>query len=136
MLPLAISGQSPREAGRRVRAALDKVGLRDREQSMPITLSGGEQQRLCIARAVVNRPTILVADEPTANLDAEAAIEIMQILRSFTQVGVTVVVATHDAALVERFAVRVVRLDHGRIVESRAMAHRSPHESLAQAPPS
>lgn len=117
--PLAVCGQPPREAARRVRAALDKVGLREREKSMPITLSGGEQQRLCIARAVVNRPLILLADEPTANLDADAAIDIMEIFRSFTQVGVTVLVATHDLALVERFATRVVRLDHGRVVELR-----------------
>jgi cell division transport system ATP-binding protein len=113
-----VCGQSPREGARRVRAALDKVGLRDRESAMPITLSGGEQQRLCIARAVVNRPSILIADEPKANLDVESAAEIMEIFRSFHQVGVTVLVATHDAALVERFATRVVRLDHGRIVQS------------------
>ncbi len=118
-LPLAVCGQPPREAARRVRAALDKVGLREREKSMPITLSGGEQQRLCIARAVVNRPSILLADEPTANLDAAAASDIMEIFRSFNQVGVTVLVATHDLALAERFATRVVRLDHGRVVELR-----------------
>jgi len=118
MFPLLVCGQSPREGARRVRAALDKVGLRDRESAMPITLSGGEQQRLCIARAVVNRPSILIADEPTANLDVESAAEIMEIFRSFHQVGVTVLVATHDAALVERFATRVVRLHHGRIVQS------------------
>jgi cell division transport system ATP-binding protein len=116
ILPLEICGEPPREAARRVRAALDKVGLREREKSMPIALSGGEQQRLCIARAVVNRPAILIADEPTANLDAIAAAEIMAIFRAFNQVGVTVLVATHDAALVERFATRIVRLDHGRIV--------------------
>jgi len=120
MLPLAVCGQPPREAARRVRAALDKVGLREREKSMPITLSGGEQQRLCVARAVVNRPSILIADEPTANLDAEAAIEIMEIFRSFNQVGVTVLIATHDAMLVERFANRIIRLDHGRIVAAHA----------------
>jgi cell division transport system ATP-binding protein len=116
LLPLAICGEPPREAARRARAALDKVGLRDRERAMPITLSGGEQQRLCIARAVVARPSLLVADEPTANLDSEAAAGVMEIFRSFNQVGVTVLVATHDAALVARFGSRVVRLDHGRIV--------------------
>ena len=116
LLPLAICGEPPREAARRARAALDKVGLRERERAMPITLSGGEQQRLCIARAVVARPSLLVADEPTANLDSEAAAEVMEIFRSFNQVGVTVLVATHDAALVERFGSHAVRLDHGRIV--------------------
>lgn len=122
MLPLSVCGESPREAARRVRAALDKVGLRDREKSMPVTLSGGEQQRLCIARAVVNRPSLLLADEPTANLDQDAAAEIMAIFRAFNQVGVTIVVATHDPHLVERFANRVVRLDHGRIVATAAAA--------------
>jgi cell division transport system ATP-binding protein len=115
MLPLAISGEPPREAARRVRAALDKVGLAGREKAMPVMLSGGEQQRLCIARAVVNRPGILLADEPTANLDSAAAAAVMEVFRAFNQVGVTVLVATHDAALVERFGTRAVRLDHGRV---------------------
>lgn len=119
MLPLAVCGEPPREAARRVRAALDKVGLLEREKSMPITLSGGEQQRLCIARAVVNRPSILIADEPTTNLDADAATAIMETFRAFNQVGVTVLVATHDAELAERFAHRVIRLDHGRVMMSR-----------------
>ncbi len=117
LLPLAIGGEPPREAARRARAALDKVGLHGRERAMPITLSGGEQQRLCIARAVVARPALLIADEPTANLDREAAASVMEIFRAFHQVGVTVLVATHDAALVERFGSRAVRLDHGRIVD-------------------
>ncbi|MET0680833.1 MAG: ATP-binding cassette domain-containing protein [Burkholderiales bacterium] len=116
MLPLAICGEPPREAARRVRAALDKVGLAGREKAMPVMLSGGEQQRLCIARAVVNRPGILLADEPTANLDSAAAGAVMEIFRAFNQVGVTVLVATHDAALVERFGTRAVRLDHGRVL--------------------
>lgn len=116
MLPLQICGEPPREAARRVRAALDKVGLAGREKAMPVMLSGGEQQRLCIARAVVNRPGILLADEPTANLDSTAAGEVMEIFRAFNQVGVTVLVATHDAALVERFGTRAVRLDHGRVL--------------------
>jgi cell division transport system ATP-binding protein len=115
MLPLQICGDPPREAVRRVRAALDKVGLAGREKAMPVMLSGGEQQRLCIARAVVNRPGILLADEPTANLDSGAAAEVMEIFRAFNQVGVTVLVATHDAALVERFGTRAIRLDHGRV---------------------
>jgi len=116
MLPLQICGEPPREAARRVRAALDKVGLAGREKALPVMLSGGEQQRLCIARAVVNRPGILLADEPTANLDRTAAAEVMEIFRAFNQVGVTVLLASHDAALVDRFGTRAVRLDHGRVL--------------------
>ncbi len=117
MLPLQICGEPPREAARRVRAALEKVGLAGREKALPVMLSGGEQQRLCIARAVVNRPGILLADEPTANLDSGAATEVMEIFRAFNQVGVTVLIATHDAGLVERFGTRAVRLDHGRVLD-------------------
>jgi cell division transport system ATP-binding protein len=116
MLPLAFSAHAPREAARRARAALDKVNLLGREKANPIQLSGGEQQRLAIARAVVNRPTILVADEPTANLDAESAIRILEIFVAFNQVGVTVLIATHDQTLVERYGKRVLRLEGGRIV--------------------
>jgi cell division transport system ATP-binding protein len=116
MLPLAFSAHAPREAARRARAALDKVNLLGREKANPIQLSGGEQQRLAIARAVVNRPAVLVADEPTANLDAESAIRILEIFVAFNQVGVTVLIATHDQALVERYGKRVLRLEGGRIV--------------------
>jgi cell division transport system ATP-binding protein len=115
MLPLAFSAYAPREAARRARAALDKVNLLGREKANPIQLSGGEQQRLAIARAVVNRPTVLVADEPTANLDAESAIRILEIFVAFNQVGVTVLIATHDQTLVERYGKRVLRLEGGRI---------------------
>jgi cell division transport system ATP-binding protein len=115
MLPLAFSGQAPREAARRVRAALDKVGLLARERANPIQLSGGEQQRLAIARAVVNRPSLLIADEPTANLDAESAARILEIFVAFHQVGVTVLLATHDLALVERYGTRRLHLESGRI---------------------
>jgi len=115
ILPLAFSGQAPREAARRARAALDKVGLLARERSNPIQLSGGEQQRIAIARAVVNRPGLLLADEPTANLDAESAARIIEIFVAFNQVGVTVLIATHDQALVERFGKRVLHLEGGRI---------------------
>ena len=115
MLPLAFSGQPPKEAARRVRAALDKVGLLERERANPIALSGGEQQRLAIARAVVNRPAVLVADEPTANLDAESAARILDIFVSFHQVGVTLLIATHDQALIERYGKRVLRLSDGRL---------------------
>ena len=115
MLPLAFSGQPPKEAARRVRAALDKVGLLERERANPIALSGGEQQRLAIARAVVNRPAVLVADEPTANLDAESAARILDIFVSFHQVGVTLLIATHDQALIERYGKRVLRLSDGKL---------------------
>jgi cell division transport system ATP-binding protein len=115
MLPLTFSGQAPREAARRARAALDKVGLLARERSNPIQLSGGEQQRVAIARAVVNRPALLLADEPTANLDAESAARVIEIFVAFNQVGVTVLIATHDQALVERFGGRILHLEGGRI---------------------
>jgi len=115
MLPLSFSGQRPREAARRARAALDKVGLLARERANPVQLSGGEQQRLAIARAVVNRPAILVADEPTANLDAQSAAHIIDIFVSFHQVGVTLLIATHDQALIERYGKRVLRLAEGRL---------------------
>jgi cell division transport system ATP-binding protein len=113
MLPLAFSDLGGREAARRARAALDKVGLAARERANPIQLSGGEQQRLAIARAVVNRPAVLIADEPTANLDAASAASILEIFAAFNQVGVTVLVATHDEALIQRFAKQVLRLAGG-----------------------
>ena len=114
-LPLAFSAQPPKEAARRARAALDKVGLLRRERANPIELSGGEQQRLAIARAVVNRPVLLVADEPTANLDAESAARILDIFVAFHQVGVTVLIATHDQGLVQRYRKRVLHLEGGKI---------------------
>jgi cell division transport system ATP-binding protein len=115
LLPLAFTGHAHKDAVRRARAALDKVGLLEREKANPVTLSGGEQQRLCIARAVVNRPAILLADEPTANLDSAYAMEIMEMFRSFNQVGVTVLIATHDETLVQRLNPRVLALAHGRL---------------------
>ncbi len=115
MLPLSFSTHAPREAARRARAALDKVGLLAREKANPVQLSGGEQQRLAIARAVVNRPAVLVADEPTANLDAESAARVLDIFVAFNQVGVTVLLATHDQALVERYGKRVLNLKAGRL---------------------
>jgi len=114
MLPLAFSGHAPREAARRARAALDKVGLLTRERANPVQLSGGEQQRLAIARAVVNRPALLVADEPTANLDADSAARILDIFVEFHRVGVTALIATHDHALVARYGGRTVQLEDGR----------------------
>ena len=116
LLPLAIVGAPHKEALRRARAALDKVGLLEREKAHPIALSGGEQQRLAIARAVVNRPAILLADEPTANLDADSAADILAIFRAFHQVGVTLVVATHDPQWMARFSPRVLRLERGQLV--------------------
>ena len=116
LLPLQIVGLARREAIRRAQAALDKVGLLTREKANPVTLSGGEQQRLAIARAVVNRPTILLADEPTGNLDAESAADILDIFASFNQVGVTVVMSTHDSHCIERYRPTVLHLDHGRLL--------------------
>jgi len=115
MLPLVVTGQPHREAARRAGAALDKVGLLARERAEPVTLSGGEQQRVCIARAIVNRPAILLADEPTASIDADYAREIMAMFGDFNQVGVTVLIATHDRALIESSGRRSLRLDHGRL---------------------
>jgi len=115
ILPLAFSGHPPREAARRARAALDKVGLLAREKSNPIQLSGGEQQRVAIARAVVNRPALLIGDEPTANLDAESAALILEVFVGFNQVGVTVLIATHDQGLIGRYGKRLLRLDGGKI---------------------
>ena len=116
-LPLTIAGADPRETARRVRAALDKVGLLDKENLNPIVLSGGEQQRVGIARAVVHKPHLLLADEPTGNLDPELSAEIMQLFREFNSVGVTVLVATHDISLVKEFGMREVVLNQGRVIQ-------------------
>jgi cell division transport system ATP-binding protein len=113
-LPLKITGFSRRDIARRVRAALDKVGLLQKEKAAPVTLSGGEQQRLCIARAVVHRPAILLADEPTGNLDADSARNIMALFHSFHQVGVTVVIATHNLDLSPNS--RVLTLKEGCLI--------------------
>lgn len=115
-LPLLIAGYSHRETGRRVRAALDRVGLLARERAMPVTLSGGEQQRVGIARAVVNKPRVLLADEPTGNLDPALSAEIMALFERFNQVGVTVVIASHDLALISRMQHRILTLRQGRLI--------------------
>ncbi len=115
-LPLIIGGYEHSEIGRRVRAALDKVGLLDREQALPVTLSGGEQQRVGIARAVVGKPAILLADEPTGNLDPALSAEIMRLFEEFNRVGVTVLIASHDLALISRMHHRIVTLREGRLV--------------------
>lgn len=114
-LPLIIAGYSHQEIGRRVRASLDKVGLLGKEKVYPITLSGGEQQRVGIARAVVNKPPLLLADEPTGNLDPELSKEIMGIFEDFNRVGVSVLIASHDHALIRSLHHRVLQLDHGRL---------------------
>ncbi|MFA6902097.1 MAG: cell division ATP-binding protein FtsE [Gallionellaceae bacterium] len=115
MLPLQIAGFDHRESAKRVRAALDKVGLLKREKAIPIALSGGEQQRLCIARAIVNRPSILLADEPTGNLDADSASAIMDIFKSFHQVGATLLISTHDENILREFKGRRLSLKQGEL---------------------
>ncbi|HSN19202.1 MAG TPA: ATP-binding cassette domain-containing protein [Usitatibacter sp.] len=119
-LPLRIGGFPRLESARRVRAALDKVGLLDREKAMPVALSGGEQQRLCIARAIVSRPMMLIADEPTGNLDADYARAIVDLFTSFHQVGVTVLLSTHDEASLGRLGCRRVALAAGALAEEGA----------------
>lgn len=120
-LPLVIDGMEPQEIGRRVRAALDKVGLLSKEKMTPIMLSGGEQQRVGIARAVVNKPPILLADEPTGNLDPQLSAEIMQLFRQFNAVGVTVLIASHDIDLISRMGMRMMELNQGGLSRSGVM---------------
>ena len=120
-LPLVIAGESHREIGRRVRASLDKVGLLSKERQLPIALSGGEQQRVGIARAVVSRPPILLADEPTGNLDPDLSRDIMQLFEQFNQVGVTVFIATHDLELVIAMPHRQIVLEAGRLAAEYAV---------------
>ena len=117
-LPLVVAGVTGREIGKRVRAALDQVGLLSYEQSRPLELSIGEQQRVGIARAVVSKPPILIADEPTGNLDPDLSLEVMTTFRRFCEVGVTVLVASHDLRLIQQFAARSIRLEGGRVLAS------------------
>jgi cell division transport system ATP-binding protein len=117
-LPLIIAGVPRREIDKRVRAALDQVGLLGREKSLPLELSTGEQQRVGIARAVVAKPTLLIADEPTGNLDPELALETMKLFKRFNDVGVTVVIATHDVHLIEQFGARRIVLGEGRVTDA------------------
>jgi cell division transport system ATP-binding protein len=117
-LPLVIAGYGHQEIVRRVRAALDKVSLTGKEKKFPLALSGGEQQRVGIARAVVNKPPIIIADEPTGNLDPELSEEIMFLFGQFQQVGVTVLIASHDISLITQLNHRVLKLDHGQLVSS------------------
>ena len=117
-LPLRVGGFARDEIGRRVRAALDKVGLLAREKALPVALSGGEQQRLCIARAIVNRPSILIADEPTGNLDADYARAILDLFGSFHAVGVTVLLSSHDESSLARLTCRRLALAGGTLAEA------------------
>jgi len=117
-LPLKIAGFDWRDIERRVRAALSKVGLENFEKHLPMNLSGGEQQRVGIARAVVNRPKILLADEPTGNLDPALSADVMDIFRQFSQVGVTTLIASHDLALIARLQHRTLTLQDGRLFEN------------------
>lgn len=114
-LPLQVAGQPRKEIGRRVRAALDAVGLLAKERHSPMMLSGGEQQRVGIARAVVHKPPILLADEPTGNLDPALSAEIMALFRRFQDVGVTVLIATHDVELINQMNCRIIRLHQGMV---------------------
>jgi cell division transport system ATP-binding protein len=117
MLPLLVTGASKAQAETRARAALDKVGLLDRAKALPLELSGGEQQRVSIARAIVNRPQIILADEPTANLDRASADKVLDALRAFHSVGVTCMISTHDEQVLDG-AARVIHLDHGQLVQA------------------
>ncbi len=122
-MPLIVAGLGHQEVGRRVRAALDKVGLLQRERDYPVTLSGGEQQRVGIARAVVSRPPVLLADEPTGNLDPQLSREIFALFEQFNQVGVTLLIATHDLDLISRMNRRTIELQQGRLCTD---SHRDP----------
>ncbi len=118
-LPLVISGYGHQDIARRVRAALDKVGLLGKEKKYPLALSGGEQQRVGIARAVVNKPRLILADEPTGNLDPDLSAEVMHLFEQFQQVGVTVLIASHDIDLISRMGYRVLTLEQGHLLKKR-----------------
>jgi cell division transport system ATP-binding protein len=122
MLPLDVIGLGARQAGNRARAAMEKVGLAGKEDLNPVEMSGGEQQRLAIARAIVNRPAILIADEPTANLDQDSGRRIMEVFRDFNRVGVTTLIASHDKALMASYAMRTLRIDAGRFSDIQGVA--------------
>jgi cell division transport system ATP-binding protein len=132
-LPLIVAGTPLKEVDRRVRAALDQVGLLGRERSSPLELSVGEQQRVGIARAVISKPQLLIADEPTGNLDPALAVDVMKVFKRFQEVGVTVIIASHDPHLVDQFGQREIVLDAGRIASDQ---YREGHHSriTAQAP--
>lgn len=114
-LPLVIAGMGHRDAARKVRAALDQVSLLHKEKQSPETLSSGEQQRVGIARAIVTRPKLLIADEPTGNLDPDLSLEVMRIFRRFNEVGVTLLIASHDIALIDQLGCRRIELENGAV---------------------
>lgn len=116
-LPLVVAGYGHQDIAKRVRAALDKVGLLGMEKKYPLALSGGEQQRVGIARAVVNKPRLILADEPTGNLDPELSAEVMHLFEQFQKVGVTVLIASHDIGLINQMGYRVLTLDHGHLLD-------------------
>jgi len=122
LLPLKVIGLEQSVAWTRARAALDKVGLAGKDDFNPVEMSGGEQQRLAIARAIVNRPAILIADEPTANLDHETARRIMEVFRDFNRVGVTLLIASHDKSLMAHYAARTLHIDNGRFTDVQGVA--------------
>lgn len=132
-LPLIVSGMRKEEISKRVRAALNKVGLLEKEQAKPVTLSGGEQQRVGIARAVINRPSILLADEPTGNLDEALSDEIIDIFADFNTVGVTVLIATHDMRQVSRLNKRIIELGNGEIIRDTAQLSSQPDANTSGA---
>lgn len=133
-LPLVIAGAGHREAGRRVRAALEQVGLLHKEKQNPETLSAGEQQRVGIARAIVTRPKLLIADEPTGNLDPDLSLEVMRIFRRFNEVGVTLLIASHDISLIDRLGCRRIPLENGRIQASNEEDHSDAFVTTGTAP--
>jgi len=132
LLPLAVTGLAPSLARSRARAALEKVGLSSKENTRPIELSGGEQQRLAIARAIVNRPAILIADEPTASLDIDTARKIMSVFKDFNRVGVTTVIASHDDALMAEYATRAFKIDPGKFADSAGQHAHNRGKDIAQ----
>jgi cell division transport system ATP-binding protein len=121
-LPLIVRGYAYADVARRTRAALDAVGLLRREKSLPLSMSGGEQQRVGIARAIVTKPALILADEPTGNLDPEMALEVMRGFARFNEAGVTVMIATHAIDLIEAVPQRIIHLEHGQITDKRPTA--------------
>jgi cell division transport system ATP-binding protein len=130
-LPLVIEGYSRKETTNRVHAALEMVGLRDKIKNLPIMLSGGEQQRVGIARAVVNKPPLLLADEPTGNLDPKLSMEIIRLVENFNQAGVSVFIATHDLGLIARMKYRTLTLKQGQMITDGLSAELQDNERYA-----
>jgi len=133
LFPLIVTGHSRTAAEKRARAAIDKVGLANKDKLRPQELSGGDQQRLAIARAIVNRPALLIVDEPTANLDRDSAQRIADVFRDFNQVGVTTVIATHDESLIDDYAHRVLHIEGGRLTDLGARTPRASRSHGARA---